>query len=1056
MPVDYGAIRAENKQEYGNIARWGGGVFEGQYADRTHFIYEIIQNADDALASRSDKPVSRTLTFSLKEDALSITHFGRLFNEYDVRGICGIDLSTKEFTDIGRFGLGFKSVYKYTDRPEVHSGDEHFAIETYVHPIAVDARTTSPSQTLIYLPFKDDVRSAVTEIGAALKELDPLTLLFLRHIDEITWEMPDGSSGWMRRSDSTVSGLDIRTIWKGSGDSSDIVAQFVVSGRDVFHEGHRAGRVEIAFRQNRDTQGDENAAIHRAQVSKLAAFFPTEIDTHLGFLVQGPYRTTPARDNVPFGDEWNQYLVRETANLAVEALEQLRDAGLLDLDALECFLPTPETENDKRFAPIRQAIREALINQALIPTDRGHVAGRHAFIANPPAVKALLGMKRLRQLVGGDQKTHWLVDEITSESRRHLWQYLTSEVNVRIVTTEFFLRALDQDFLYRQPDSWIHKLYGFLNERHGLMYLAKQAPLIRLEDGGHVPPFDGDGKPLAYLPGKSLTSYPTVKPGVCTSRNAHAFLEAMGLREPDVVDDIVDHVLPKYRKPLSRLTQASYQADILRIADAYATGTKEQQERLISEASSLRLIYAMDCGTKEPKERHFVSARETYLASEPLKALFDNVPGVLIVDHTKRALRNERVVQLFRALGASHTLVRETCEPSLSQHDKRQLRLEDWRRDAGITREIHLDDFTLRGVTGVLSLISGSLGDQSSGRSTRLWNALRAYAQREGEQGFKGTYVWYYYTRREQPFPAAFVKELNEAVWIPDNEGNLHVPREVPFSATGWPDNELLREFINFAPEPETRHDLQGENVEEIRLRQELIESGLSEEDIDARLQQAKLETLRQLRRNRQTDPAEHTPTIEGGSSSTQSEQWTGGHGSDGMGDPQRPPTIVQIPPRPPSPGGATPKDVVTKTTSPAPSEPPVRVELDDDDDNPEGLSHEERDALEEAGIAKILEQEPTLKRTPENNPGYDLYTLDENENPIKVVEVKSMSGSLNDRPATMTRTQFHAALDQAEKYWLYVVEYAGDPERSRIRKIQNPANRVRRFSFGRGWFEDS
>ena len=215
----------------------------------------------------------------------------------------------------------------------------------------------------------------------------------------------------------------------------------------------------------------------------------------------------------------------------MEALEQFRDAGLLDLDALECFLPTPGAEQDRRFAPIHQAIREALINQALIPTDKGHVAGRDAFIGDPPAVKGLLGMKRLRQLVGGDEKTHWLVDDITSEPRQRLRQYLTSEANVKVGTPESLLRALGQDFLYRQPDSWIQRLYGFLNERRGftITNLAKQRPIIRLEDGSHVLPFDGDGKPLAFLPGKSATAYPTVKASVAKSKSAREFSEFLEL-----------------------------------------------------------------------------------------------------------------------------------------------------------------------------------------------------------------------------------------------------------------------------------------------------------------------------------------------------------------------------------------------------------------------------------------------------------------------------------------------------------------------------------------------
>lgn len=48
----------------------------------------------------------------------------------------GVGETTKDLTDIGRFGIGFKSVYSITQRPEVHSGEEDFAIENFVFPIA--------------------------------------------------------------------------------------------------------------------------------------------------------------------------------------------------------------------------------------------------------------------------------------------------------------------------------------------------------------------------------------------------------------------------------------------------------------------------------------------------------------------------------------------------------------------------------------------------------------------------------------------------------------------------------------------------------------------------------------------------------------------------------------------------------------------------------------------------------------------------------------------------------------------------------------------------------
>src|SRR6202023_852447 len=68
--------------------------------------------------------------------------------------------------------------------------------------------------------------------------------------------------------------------------------------------------------------------------SFLTVVFPTEKETFLGFLVQGPYRTTPARDNIPEHDPSNQVLVRETAALLTDVLRELRDGGLLTMEVL--------------------------------------------------------------------------------------------------------------------------------------------------------------------------------------------------------------------------------------------------------------------------------------------------------------------------------------------------------------------------------------------------------------------------------------------------------------------------------------------------------------------------------------------------------------------------------------------------------------------------------------------------------------------------------------------------------------------------------------------------
>jgi hypothetical protein len=181
VPSDYNAIRAENIDRYG----WDPAVLEllGQlYSKRTHFIFELLQNAEDAGASE--------LIFELFGDRLEVRHDGRIFNEADVRGVCGVAKGTKagDLTQIGKFGIGFKSVYAYTSSPRIHSGDEHFRIAKYVRPFAAEPLTGLGASTLFVFPFDRDEPSAVqavAEISEALAAIDLTTLLFLRSLERV-------------------------------------------------------------------------------------------------------------------------------------------------------------------------------------------------------------------------------------------------------------------------------------------------------------------------------------------------------------------------------------------------------------------------------------------------------------------------------------------------------------------------------------------------------------------------------------------------------------------------------------------------------------------------------------------------------------------------------------------------------------------------------------------------------------------------------------------------------------------------------------------------------
>ena len=378
MASDYAAIRLDNERRYGtDIGRIGPMLLTDRYADRTHFIFELLQNAEDALARRPQWLGSRAVEFVLSKDELRVTHWGKPFDDPDVRGVCGIAESTKDLTAIGRFGIGFKSVYAFTDQPEIHSGDEDFAIENFVWPAAAPPIERNLDQTVIVLPLRENDSEAQEEIIAGLQRLGLTTLLFLRQIEEIAWNVEDGPSGVYLRGKPEYLSDNIRRIRvvgeeKGKPGTEET---WLICSREVrtFSGSAAAGVVEIAFLVTED--GSDEWSIQPVGESPLVVFFPTVLATNLGFLVQGPYRTTPSWDNIPRANLWNWRLVRETASLLVETLRWFRDNSLLATDVLRC-LPLDQskfTENSM-FAPIFSAVRAALLSEPLLPTYGGEYA----------------------------------------------------------------------------------------------------------------------------------------------------------------------------------------------------------------------------------------------------------------------------------------------------------------------------------------------------------------------------------------------------------------------------------------------------------------------------------------------------------------------------------------------------------------------------------------------------------------------------------------------------------------------------------------------------------
>ncbi|MDE0159952.1 MAG: hypothetical protein OXI02_01875 [Candidatus Dadabacteria bacterium] len=771
MPSDYDQIRADNIREYGEGTRHLS-LLERLYTDRTHFIFELLQNAEDAGATR--------ILFELSEEMLEVKHDGRPFNELDVRGVCGVGEGEKaeDLTQIGKFGIGFKSVYAYTSSPEVHSGDEHFRIEHYVRPCPADPKEAGDSWTTLFC-FSFDVptmeaETAFSEIAARLRNLSARTLLFLRRIKEIEYKLPDESSGvYLREEMPRGPARQVTVIGQNNGEDED--ENWLVFEKPVsIPNSDYPVKVEVAFKLETDTK-EKTEWITRIKDAPLVVYFPTEKPTRFGFLIQGPYRTTPSRDNIPKDDDWNTNLVEETASLLVDALINLRTMGLLTVSLLESMpIRMDDFPKGSMFFPITESVRAAFLEHELLPADDGTFANaKDAKLARGGDLRKLLGQEQLRSLFQSGGQVKWLVGTITRDRKPDLRTYLMSELGVEEITPDGFARKLSGTFLKVQPDDWMTLMYGYVGDEKALWQTGsgywnppgplRSRPIIRLQDGSQVIPFREDGSPNAYLSdgNHTETSLPVVKADLCRHKETQQFLRALGIPELDLVEEVIEKVLPKYASDDSVVAIEEHQRDIIVIEKAYGTDSQEKKSRLRDRLCETPFVRAESQDVEEPMYR---KPCELYFGSNELRLYFsgNNAIGFVNTEYP------ESVRSLFEDFG----VVDSVRVSRKGQNGQGHVVLKDhhgW-------HERGLDGFDPDIFVEGLEI---ALASPTLEKSQFIWNniAVRHFSCIRGvvescpRQTYEGS--------TEEDRISEFGRLLIENTWLPFSDGSLKKPGEL-------------------------------------------------------------------------------------------------------------------------------------------------------------------------------------------------------------------------------------------------------------------------------------
>lgn len=775
-------------------------ILAGLYSDPSHFIYEILQNAEDAKNEKIKG--AKKVRFELFEDRLDIYHNGANFDYKDIEGVTGIGISKKkdDLTSIGKFGVGFKSVFAVTETPYIFSGEYRIKIKDFVVPSAV-SNNEQVNETLIRLPFNHKSRSpkeVFTLISKKLENMGLKTLLFLKNIEEITWQTPSSSGQYSKSSESFQVMPNARKVVLRS---STVTEEYIIIEKPIEIEGKNL-KVEVAYKLGKDKSGKK--IIIPEPDSKLVVFFQTGRVTYLNFVIQGPFKTTPDRVDIPLEDEQNKKILEEIGNLVAESLSIIKDLGYLDTNFLSILpLSSNLAEREKIYSVIYEKLKEKFLSEKLLPTSDGtYIKAGDALLARGKELTEFLNNNDIQNLFS---KQNWLDTNITYDKTRELRDYLINELGVIEVDFESFARKITVEFLQTKSDEWMIDFYRRLLDQQSLWSereypkgILRAKPIIRLENNEHMAPFDSDGKVQVYLPAETKSKYKTVKCSLTENEESLKFLKELGLTKPDLLAEVKEFILPKYQKE-NPIKDESYFEDVEKLLTVYENIPANKKREFMEELSRAYFIDSVHNGTGE---NHLRKPLEAYFNDNDLKDYFAGYADVYFTSNELYEMFGEKKLKPFLMdLKVEDKPRRIEIDANLTWEEKSKLR-----GNNGCTYDIHQKDYEYEGLENFLN------NGLTIEKSLLLWRLLLQNIENlnswQANKFFEGEYKWFYYSEHKRSFKARFLKTLKRLKWLFDKNNKLRNPSDITFSELSddyikkaSPNIDILIKVLEFKPE---------------------------------------------------------------------------------------------------------------------------------------------------------------------------------------------------------------------------------------------------------------
>jgi len=559
-------------------------IVEELYPDKAHFIYELLQNAEDTGASEA--------RFELRDDALLFEHNGRAFNEADVEGITNIGKGTKRDQEdkIGRFGVGFKAVFAYSETPRVFSPTFSFEITALVLPTAVPGANDLGQETRFEFPFNNSEKppeEAFDEVKHRLEELAETTLLFLSHLTTVSWVIGSSSPREVCRVNHSDDHIEVLKRVGGKTTSSSHFLRFKepVEGLPKQYVGlaFELDFLPKATRFNPEKSLSKQFKIMPAEPGRVAVFFPAEKETSgLRFHLHAPFVPELSRASIKETDA-NAPLFDQLARLAAGCLYGVRDLGLLTSDFLG-VLPNPDDSIPERYSPLRDAIIKEMNGQPLTPTHSRGFAPAEILLQARASLKNLLSGHDIEFLVDyDDEPPQWAIGASQKNSNvdRFLsglgisdWGLDEFVEKIEEETTVSSWQSPNEEFMNwfkSKPVDWLQHLYALLYKE-----LSPEDDLGRLEDLQIVRLQTGEysiGK-TCFFHGEETEHddvLPRVDPEILLAgnrkslqKNALKFLEEIGVREVGETEQVKALLEKRYSYEAEIPSEAVYIKDFKR------------------------------------------------------------------------------------------------------------------------------------------------------------------------------------------------------------------------------------------------------------------------------------------------------------------------------------------------------------------------------------------------------------------------------------------------------------------------------------------------------------